>query len=377
MHPAYRLADAATVFSPSLVFYPELIRRNIARVIEMAGSPGAAPPARQDAQDPRDRPHAPRRRRDQAQVRHHRRGRDARRPSGAPDVLIAYPLVGPNLGRLVGTHPQVPQHRSSRRSSTTRTPTRALSAAMVRGGVDGRRGPRPRRRPAPHRHRRSVTRRWHSTNSPRRSRASRRTASSSTTGTTTSPTAPSARPRCASSSQPVLELRKKAEAKGHSRAAAGLRRHAELPGLRGDDRHPRHRVLARHVRAARRGLRPEVRRPRRHHAGRGAGDAGDQPADAGPRHARPRQQVGRGRPAAGEARHAARLPRVQDGRATTRSTSSSRRTGAAKYKPGDVVYALPGHICPTVALHKEVLVAEGGKIVGRWTVASRDRVLTV
>jgi D-serine deaminase-like pyridoxal phosphate-dependent protein len=42
-----------------------------------------------------------------------------------------------------------------------------------------------------------------------------------------------------------------------------------------------------------------------------------------------------------------------------------------------VVYALPGHVCPTVALHKEALVAEGGRIVGRWTVASRDRVLTV
>ncbi|MCI0704163.1 MAG: alanine racemase, partial [Planctomycetia bacterium] len=51
--------------------------------------------------------------------------------------------------------------------------------------------------------------------------------------------------------------------------------------------------------------------------------------------------------------------------------------GAANYKPGDVVFALPGHICPSVALHKEVLVAEGGKIVGRWAVASRDRVLTV
>ena len=48
-----------------------------------------------------------------------------------------------------------------------------------------------------------------------------------------------------------------------------------------------------------------------------------------------------------------------------------------KYRPGDVVYALPGHICPTVALHKEVLVAENGRIVGRWSVASRDRVLTV
>jgi D-serine deaminase-like pyridoxal phosphate-dependent protein len=50
---------------------------------------------------------------------------------------------------------------------------------------------------------------------------------------------------------------------------------------------------------------------------------------------------------------------------------------ASRYSPGDVVYALPAHICPTVALHKEVLVAEGGKVVGRWAVASRDRVLTV
>ena len=30
-----------------------------------------------------------------------------------------------------------------------------------------------------------------------------------------------------------------------------------------------------------------------------------------------------------------------------------------------------------VALHREVLVAEGNRVVGRWTVAARDRVLTV
>jgi hypothetical protein len=30
-----------------------------------------------------------------------------------------------------------------------------------------------------------------------------------------------------------------------------------------------------------------------------------------------------------------------------------------------------------VALHKDVLIAEGGKITGRWSVASRDRVLSV
>ena len=32
MNATYRLTEPATVFSPSLVFYPELIRRNIARV---------------------------------------------------------------------------------------------------------------------------------------------------------------------------------------------------------------------------------------------------------------------------------------------------------------------------------------------------------
>jgi len=47
------------------------------------------------------------------------------------------------------------------------------------------------------------------------------------------------------------------------------------------------------------------------------------------------------------------------------------------YLPGDLVYAIPGHICPTVALHREVLIAEGGQIVARWKVAARDRFLSV
>ncbi|MBY0456533.1 MAG: alanine racemase, partial [Gemmataceae bacterium] len=51
--------------------------------------------------------------------------------------------------------------------------------------------------------------------------------------------------------------------------------------------------------------------------------------------------------------------------------------GAGAYKPGDVVYALPGHICPTVALHNHALIAEGGQVVGKWEVASRVRMLTV
>lgn len=50
---------------------------------------------------------------------------------------------------------------------------------------------------------------------------------------------------------------------------------------------------------------------------------------------------------------------------------------ADRYTPGDVVYALPGHICPSVALHQFVLVAEGGRIVDRWEVVARNRVITI
>ena len=35
---------------------------------------------------------------------------------------------------------------------------------------------------------------------------------------------------------------------------------------------------------------------------------------------------------------------------------------------------LPSHICPTVALHKEALIAEHGLIVGSWPIIGRDRV---
>ncbi len=50
---------------------------------------------------------------------------------------------------------------------------------------------------------------------------------------------------------------------------------------------------------------------------------------------------------------------------------------AERFTPGDVVYAVPGHVCPTVALHREALVAEGGRAVGAWKVTARDRKLTV
>ncbi|HMC66031.1 MAG TPA: D-TA family PLP-dependent enzyme [Gemmataceae bacterium] len=50
---------------------------------------------------------------------------------------------------------------------------------------------------------------------------------------------------------------------------------------------------------------------------------------------------------------------------------------AERFRPGDEVYALPTHICPTCAMHKHAYVAENGRIVDRWEIVGRDRVLSI
>ncbi len=50
---------------------------------------------------------------------------------------------------------------------------------------------------------------------------------------------------------------------------------------------------------------------------------------------------------------------------------------ANEFTPGDEVLAMPWHVCPTSAMHKEVFVAQGGKIVDRWAIAARDRQLEI
>jgi D-threonine aldolase len=47
------------------------------------------------------------------------------------------------------------------------------------------------------------------------------------------------------------------------------------------------------------------------------------------------------------------------------------------YKVGDVLYGVPFHICPTVALHETLAVIENHKVVGSWQVAARKRKITV
>jgi D-serine deaminase-like pyridoxal phosphate-dependent protein len=41
------------------------------------------------------------------------------------------------------------------------------------------------------------------------------------------------------------------------------------------------------------------------------------------------------------------------------------------YNPGDVLYVLPYHICPTVNLYSHVVVVENGNAIGSWQVAAK------
>ncbi len=50
---------------------------------------------------------------------------------------------------------------------------------------------------------------------------------------------------------------------------------------------------------------------------------------------------------------------------------------ADKFPPGTPVLAIPTHICPTCALHKFAYVIENGELVDQWDVGARDRVLTI
>jgi D-serine deaminase-like pyridoxal phosphate-dependent protein len=48
---------------------------------------------------------------------------------------------------------------------------------------------------------------------------------------------------------------------------------------------------------------------------------------------------------------------------------------ADRFRPGDEVYAMPTHICPTCALHRQAYVVENGQVTEQWDIAARDRVL--
>ena len=50
---------------------------------------------------------------------------------------------------------------------------------------------------------------------------------------------------------------------------------------------------------------------------------------------------------------------------------------ASDYKPGDVLLAIPMHICPTSALYDKVAIIEKGKVTDFWEVTSRNRKISI
>src|SRR5262245_17997716 len=99
MNPAYRIDNIDEVYSPALVFYTDLIRTNIAEVVRLAGSPRRLCPhvkthkCREIVRLQLD-----------AGITNHKCATVAEAEMlaqcGAPDVLIAYPIIGPNVARV-------------------------------------------------------------------------------------------------------------------------------------------------------------------------------------------------------------------------------------------------------------------------------------
>jgi len=48
---------------------------------------------------------------------------------------------------------------------------------------------------------------------------------------------------------------------------------------------------------------------------------------------------------------------------------------AERYQPGDALVAIPAHICPTCALHDFAWIVENGRIATRWPIAARIRLI--
>lgn len=50
---------------------------------------------------------------------------------------------------------------------------------------------------------------------------------------------------------------------------------------------------------------------------------------------------------------------------------------AGDYPVGSVLYGIPWHVCPTVALHDEAVVIRDGRVAGHWPVVARSRRLSI
>lgn len=133
MNPAYAIRNIDTIYSPALVFFKDLIRQNIAEVIRLAGSAAKLRPhvkthkTREISQMELE-----------AGITKHKCATVAEAEmlaqAGAPDVLIAYPIVGPNCQRLASLIKKYPRTRFSALVDHPKAMA-ALGQAMTAAGV--------------------------------------------------------------------------------------------------------------------------------------------------------------------------------------------------------------------------------------------------
>ena len=133
MDPRYHLADVSQLLSPGLIVYKDLVVQNIQKMIEMAG--GVA----------RLRPHCKTHKMAEVTrleldlgITKHKAATIAEAEmlaaAGAPDVMISYPIVGPNIGRVLALVKQFPETRFSVVTDHPK-PLRELGEAMAAGGA--------------------------------------------------------------------------------------------------------------------------------------------------------------------------------------------------------------------------------------------------
>src|SRR5262249_6236129 len=122
----------SAVFSPALLFYKDLIRRNLARAVEIAGRP--------ERLRPHVKTHKTRgivRMELDAGITKHKCATLAEAEMlaqcGVPDVLLAYNLVGPNCGRMARLVQAYPACRFSVLADHPAA-ARALSEALAAVG---------------------------------------------------------------------------------------------------------------------------------------------------------------------------------------------------------------------------------------------------
>jgi D-serine deaminase-like pyridoxal phosphate-dependent protein len=133
MNERYVLRDPAEVLSPGLVFFKNLIRRNIARTVEIARDPGRL--------RPHVKTHKTReivRLAQEAGITKHKCATLAEAEMlaqcGVPDVLLAYQMVGPNVARIARLMRQYPGTRFAALADHPAA-VQAVSEAMVAGGL--------------------------------------------------------------------------------------------------------------------------------------------------------------------------------------------------------------------------------------------------